>query len=233
MTLCGIDRVATGKSRVYSSASGESSRYTRCNEAPLKFALFRLLLTLAYLSSCTACYLFLFDHALKKNPKYRRHQIRGELRESLITLFVLSLFSASIFTAQALGYGTCYDFWSGFVPFWYELAQFPLAVLLADGGIYWLHRMMHRPVMFRWFHRQHHRYIIPTPFSAYAFHPLEACILSAPVFMYSFILPMSRLAQTTILVYSNILTVLDRTYIGPANRHHGKRHLCILIGYYR
>ncbi|KAF3288801.1 hypothetical protein TWF970_005856 [Orbilia oligospora] len=53
-------------------------------------------------------------------------------------------------------------------------------------------------------HKQHHKYVIPTPFGAYSFHPIEGWIMSLPVYAYSFILPMSNYVQLAILVYSNL-----------------------------
>jgi lathosterol oxidase len=54
------------------------------------------------------------------------------------------------------------------------------------------------------------RYIIPTPFSAYAFDTLEAYVMSLPIYAYSFLWPMSREAQLIVFVTTNIWTILLR-----------------------
>jgi sterol desaturase/sphingolipid hydroxylase (fatty acid hydroxylase superfamily) len=45
-----------------------------------------------------------------------------------------------------------------------------------DTQFYWLHRAMHHPKLFKHFHRVHHESTDPTPFTSYAFHPLEAAV---------------------------------------------------------
>ena len=58
---------------------------------------------------------------------------------------------------------------------WPVIAAFVGVLLVAhDTWFYWLHRIMHRPAMFRRFHRLHHRSVTPTPFAAYSFNALEA-----------------------------------------------------------
>ena len=56
---------------------------------------------------------------------------------------------------------------------WFSLSVV-CAILLHDTYFYWTHRMMHHPKLFRWFHRTHHLSHNPTPWTAYAFDPLEA-----------------------------------------------------------
>ncbi|RVD84795.1 uncharacterized protein DFL_006518 [Arthrobotrys flagrans] len=57
-------------------------------------------------------------------------------------------------------------------------------------------------------HKKHHKYVVPTPFGAYTFHPIEGWIMSLPVYAYSFILPMSDYVQLAVLVYSNLWTFI-------------------------
>jgi sterol desaturase/sphingolipid hydroxylase (fatty acid hydroxylase superfamily) len=56
----------------------------------------------------------------------------------------------------------------------YYFALFPVLFFIHDTYFYWIHRLMHHPVLFRWFHLVHHRSTNPSPWAAYAFHPLEA-----------------------------------------------------------
>lgn len=56
----------------------------------------------------------------------------------------------------------------------------------------------------------HYRYVVPTPFSAYAFDPLEAYIMSLPIYSYAFIWPMSNVAQLVVFFCTNIWTFLLR-----------------------
>lgn len=54
------------------------------------------------------------------------------------------------------------------------------------------------------------RYVIPTPFAAYAFEPIEGWIMSLPVYAYSFLFPMSDVGHLVVFFISNIWTFLLR-----------------------
>ncbi len=56
-------------------------------------------------------------------------------------------------------------------------------------------------------------FVIPTPFAAYAFEPIEAWIMSLPIYAYSFILPMSDVAQLVVFFISNVWTFLLRKFL--------------------
>ena len=60
--------------------------------------------------------------------------------------------------------------------FWASLA---LMIVAHDAWFYWAHRLMHRPALFRIFHRRHHRSNNPSPFTAYSFDLAEAVVQSA------------------------------------------------------
>lgn len=52
----------------------------------------------------------------------------------------------------------------------------PVMLIWHDFYFYWTHRLMHTRWMFRHVHAIHHRSRNPSPWAAYAFHPLEALI---------------------------------------------------------
>jgi len=64
----------------------------------------------------------------------------------------------------------------------YFILAFPLMAIMHDTYFYWMHRMMHHPSVFKFVHLVHHKSTNPSPFAAYAFHPLEA-ILEAGIFI--------------------------------------------------
>ena len=64
---------------------------------------------------------------------------------------------------------------------WFVLA-FPVMAFIHDTYFYWMHRLIHHPAIFKWVHLVHHKSTNPSPFAAYAFHPLEA-ILEAGIFV--------------------------------------------------
>ncbi|XWW94329.1 hypothetical protein V2A60_002272 [Cordyceps javanica] len=139
-----------------------------------------------------------FDVSSARDPRFKPGQIRGEISKSLLAILVMSLLTSPIVIAQAAGYSRIYPF--GEASIWYEAAQIVLFVGFNDTCVYWLHRLFHTPVLFRLMHKKHHQYMTPTPFSAFAFDPLEAMIMSLPIYSFSFFVPMSNVMQ--LLVFS-------------------------------
>jgi sterol desaturase/sphingolipid hydroxylase (fatty acid hydroxylase superfamily) len=64
----------------------------------------------------------------------------------------------------------------------YFFLAFPLHFIIHDTYFYWTHRLMHHKKLFKIFHLIHHRSTNPSPWAAYAFHPLEA-IVEAGIFV--------------------------------------------------
>ncbi|MFN0176869.1 MAG: sterol desaturase family protein [Saprospiraceae bacterium] len=54
------------------------------------------------------------------------------------------------------------------------IVSIPLTLLIHDTYFYWIHRLMHWPPVYRLIHLTHHRSVNPSPWAAFAFHPMEA-----------------------------------------------------------
>lgn len=79
-----------------------------------------------------------------------------------------------------------------------------------------IHRIMHIPFMMRHFHRIHHRSVIPTVYSVYSFHWLEAFLLgSVPLTLAPFI-PFSAM---TLVAYPLVSILLN--FAGHCNHRFG------------
>ncbi|ATY61450.1 Fatty acid hydroxylase [Cordyceps militaris] len=152
--------------------------------------------TFSYLFLGIVFYQLNFDAASARDPKFKPGQIRGEIAQSLFAILVMSFLTAPIVLAQAHGYSKIYPF--GEAPMWYEGLQIILFVGFNDT----------------WMHKKHHQYMTPTPFSAFAFDPLEAMIMSLPIYSFSFLMPMSNVMQLFVFSAAYIWTFLlhdDRT----------------------
>jgi lathosterol oxidase len=64
------------------------------------------------------------------------------------------------------------------VPWWKVGLELSVLVLWNDVHFYVNHRLLHHKWLFPRFHLQHHRSIVVTPFTTYAFHPVEASMLT-------------------------------------------------------
>jgi Delta7-sterol 5-desaturase len=56
----------------------------------------------------------------------------------------------------------------------YYCFTFVWMFFLHDAYFYWTHRAMHHPKVFKYVHLIHHKSNNPSPWTAYAFHPIEA-----------------------------------------------------------
>jgi len=89
----------------------------------------------------------------------------------------------------------------------YLILAFPLMLLMHDTWFYWIHRMMHSPRLFKMFHLVHHRSTNPSPWAAYAFHPLEAIVESLIFVIFLFTIPIHSIHLMTFFVFSLLYNV--------------------------
>jgi len=83
-----------------------------------------------------------------------------------------------------------------------------LMVLLHDAYFYWTHRLLHHPAFFERFHRVHHRSTTPTPWAAYAFHPVEAFVQAGIFPLLVFLVPAHPIALFLFLLYMIVRNVI-------------------------
>ncbi len=136
--------------------------------------------------------------------------VRRELRYSLITLVVFGVVGAATVAMAKEGWTQIYWRIDKFGWGWFA-GSIVVAIFLHDAWFYWTHRLMHRPRVFRWFHRGHHLSMNPSPWAAYAFDPLEA-VVQALIFPIAItIMPMHPLAFVAFMVWQVTLNVTGHT----------------------
>ena len=115
-----------------------------------------------------------------------------ELSTSARTVLVFALLATPVLWLRSNGYGA--PFYQG-TPSWIEIAGWVIALLIVhDAWFYWTHRLLHRPRLFKRWHRTHHKTITPTPFAAYAFDWREAMVQVTMPLAWQFIVPTPWLA---------------------------------------
>ncbi len=67
-------------------------------------------------------------------------------------------------------------------------------IVLHDAWFYWTHRLIHRPKLFRRFHRVHHKSYNPSPWTAYSFNVGEAVVNAIYLPLVLLLIPSSGLA---------------------------------------
>jgi len=72
----------------------------------------------------------------------------------------------------------------------YYIATTVFIILVHDTYFYWMHRLMHHPLLYQRVHAVHHLSKDPTPWASFAFHPTEALLEIGFVPVLIFTLPL-------------------------------------------
>lgn len=89
----------------------------------------------------------------------------------------------------------------------YAVLAFPLMLFMHDAYFYWMHRLMHHPWLFKYFHLVHHKSNNPSPWAAYAFHPLEAVLESLIFVIFLFTIPVHGIHLSSFFIGSLVYNV--------------------------
>jgi len=114
----------------------------------------------------------------------RPGQIRREFAYSLSTVVIFATNGLLVWLLARAGtleiYGDVAS--RGWAWWWLSLV---LIIVAHDAYFYWTHRLLHHQGWFRAVHGRHHASMHPTPWAAYAFHPIEALVQAAflPLFL--------------------------------------------------
>lgn len=134
---------------------------------------------------------------------YPAAQFRREVGWSTVTTVIFALAGAGMLVLWQKGYTRVYTELREY-PLWWLPLSLLLAMALHETAYYWLHRWMHRPAVYRLVHKVHHDSGIPSPFTAFSFHPLEG-------FLQALILPLILLIvplhPAVLVVYLTLMTL--------------------------
>jgi sterol desaturase/sphingolipid hydroxylase (fatty acid hydroxylase superfamily)/uncharacterized protein (DUF2147 family) len=136
-----------------------------------------------------------------------RDRILSEIAYSLSTIVIFSAIGLALLYAQQAGLTRVYlnlaeRGWT------YFGASIALALVVHDTYFYWTHRLLHWRPLYRYAHHVHHRSTSPTPWAAYAFHPLEAVVQAGVYVLIVFSIPMHPIALMLFLVYMIVRNVV-------------------------
>ncbi|MEO0895969.1 MAG: sterol desaturase family protein [Bacteroidota bacterium] len=94
-------------------------------------------------------------------------------------------------------------------PFYlYEIMSLGIIFLIHDAYFYWSHRLLHLPWVYQHVHAWHHRFHNPSPFMAFAFHPVEAIIQIGIIPFLAILFPIHQ----SILVFFAVFLLLMSVY---------------------
>lgn len=122
----------------------------------------------------------------------RRKDYLREIAFSIVTIFIFGLYPLILIANPAIRPFTTY--YTGIAEYgWFYFAlAFPIMLFMHDTYFYWMHRLMHHKLLFRYFHLVHHQSVNPSPWAAYSFHPLEAIVEGGIVAVFLFTIPIHK-----------------------------------------
>ncbi|KAJ7639001.1 fatty acid hydroxylase [Roridomyces roridus] len=169
-------------------------------------------------------YKFIFNHNMRNHPRFLKNQEKLEIQSSMRAFPWITYYDS------AVDYGWFYFF-----------ASAPLFLLFTDYCIYWVHRWLHIPIFYKFLHKPHHKWIIPTPWASHAFHPIDGYLQSVPYHLFPFIFPLQRFMYLGMFVFVNFWSIfihdsdmitghpLEHVINGPA--HHTLHHIYFTVNY--
>lgn len=156
----------------------------------------------------------IFYFIRKKQWAFKKIQLRfpkvsdygREISYSLITAFVFAAVGYGLFFTSLRKFTQLYmsveDYGIGYLCF-----SIVLMLLVHDTYFYWTHRAMHSQALYKWFHKVHHLSTNPSPWAAYAFHPLEAVVEAGIIVVLALIMPVHPLSISLFLLIMMIYNV--------------------------
>lgn len=163
-------------------------------------------------------YVFVFDKTTFKHPKFLKNQVRMEIKQAVGAMPWIAVLTVPFFFAEVRGYSKLYDNLSD-EPFpYYNWLQFPLFLIFTDFCIYFIHRGLHHPLIYKSLHKPHHKWIMPTPYASVAFHPVDGWMQSVPYHVFPFLFPLQKFAYLGLFFFVQIWTVLihDGEYVSDS-----------------
>ncbi|KAK4215384.1 hypothetical protein QBC37DRAFT_124996 [Rhypophila decipiens] len=196
----------------YASAWDRDNIYRQSLSLFLMIWLFGLAI---YFVFATLSYFFVFDKTTMKHPRFLKNQILLEIKQANQSFPGMAALTVPIVLLELKGYSKLYDTTADGPGRWYDYFQFPLFVFFTDFCIYWIHRGLHHPLVYKRLHKPHHKWIMPTPFASHAFHPLDGYAQGLPYHLFPFIFPLQKMAYIGLFVFINFWTIMihDGEYI--------------------
>ncbi|KIJ62779.1 hypothetical protein HYDPIDRAFT_93733 [Hydnomerulius pinastri MD-312] len=195
---------------------------------------------LLYFMFAGLSYRYIFNHDMMRHPRFLKNQVKLEIQCSLKAFPMMTLLTLPWFQAEVMGYSRLYDNVDEY-GWLYLCLSIPFFLLFTDYAIYWVHRLLHHPSIYKKIHKPHHKWIIPTPFASHAFHPVDGYLQSVPYHLFIVLFPLQRWLYLGLFVFVNFWSILihdsdmitghslEQVINGPA--HHTLHHLYFTVNY--
>ncbi|KAK3585078.1 hypothetical protein CHS0354_004267 [Potamilus streckersoni] len=191
---------------------------------------------LLYFITTTLSYFFIFDRRLMQHPQFLKNQVWLEIAYTCKSVPLMSIPTVALFFIEVRGHSKLYDNVTDTRLGWLGvLGSIVTFILFTDMCIYWIHRFLHHKLIYKYIHKPHHKWKVPSPFASHAFHPLDGFLQSCPYHIYPFLFPLHKYTYLMLFIFVNIWTVSihDGDYRVPwllrplinGSAHHTDHHL--------
>lgn len=145
---------------------------------------------------------------LKIQQRYpAKKDIAREIRYSVYTSIIFTVVIVVVMWLSANDYTLIYRPIDKYGYGYFVFSVF-LMIFIHDAYFYWTHRLLHWKPLFKKVHIVHHMSLNPTPFSAYAFHPVEALVEVGIVPVIVFLVPYHYMALTIFSGYALVMNIM-------------------------
>lgn len=193
---------------VYTTAS-LLPRFNIIRQTISLFVIMTIFGELLYLGVASLSYLYVFDKQIFNHPRYLKNQMSLEIKQATTAIPVMVMFTIPWFLVELRGYSKLYWDVSEETGGWAALLyQYPAFIMFTDFGIYLIHRALHWPKLYKWFHKPHHKWLVTTPYASHAFHPFDGYAQSLPYHIYPFLFPLHKLNYLILFTFVNFWTVM-------------------------
>jgi lathosterol oxidase len=88
---------------------------------------------------------------------------------------------------------------------WY-LGSIVAVLVITEPLVYWAHRLLHHPFLYKHLHLPHHQFRTPSPFTSMAFHPLDSFAQVAPHHLLAYLMPLHVSVYAFFVVFLQVWT---------------------------
>ncbi|ODV65536.1 hypothetical protein HYPBUDRAFT_163126 [Hyphopichia burtonii NRRL Y-1933] len=161
-----------------------------------------------YFAVASISYLTVFDKNIFNHPRYLKNQMSLEIHRATTAIPTMVLLTLPFFLLELRGFSRLYFDVASNGGWKAIIYQFPMFILFTDCGIYFIHRWLHWPSVYKKLHKPHHKWIVCTPFASHAFHPVDGWAQSLPYHLFPLFFKLHKVSYLFLFTFVNFWTVM-------------------------
>lgn len=179
-------------------------------QAVVLWAVYTVGALLLYLFTAIFSYYFVYGKLQNLGHRPFKGQMRAEIMMTLKALPQMSVLQVPVTMLEIRGYSKLYGpkeeyGWDDYGTA-YALGTLLWFLVFTDFVIYWVHRFLHHPLLYKRLHKPHHLWKNPTPFASHAFHPVDGWSQGMAYHIYVFLFPMHKVVHLLSFIFVNFWT---------------------------